>query len=393
MLLTGLAGVILSLIFLVISLYGKQPLEKLTRPESGTGSRTESLQVEFGGETYPLDVEVWEIPYEEEELTQMLQTASDGLESLFLKENTSINSLMYDVYMPSVFPDSEISIQWYLDSWKYMEPDGTLKNESLTEEISGRVQAVLTLENQTLTWERDYVICPPADPSEEQKLKILENQIEQLQEDSSVEIVLPKEILGESVVWYPKKDQRWLAIAGLTILALCAMAAGRHSEDEKKEKLRERDMQLAYPDIVNRLSLYMGAGISTRGAWERIVANYEQKRGEKQETGYAYEEMRTTLYEMQSGIPEAAAYERFGTRCRMPSYLKLGTLLSQNLRRGTRNLADLLAEEAREAFEDRKALAKKLGEECESKLLLPMILLLLIILVMIMYPAVISFQV
>jgi hypothetical protein len=393
MLLTGLAGGILSLIFLGISLYGKQPLEKLIRPESGSGSHTESLQVELGERTYPLDVEVWEIPYEEEELSQKLQTAEDGLEALFLKGNTSLDSIMYDVYMPSVFPDSEITIQWYLDSWEYIEPDGTLKNESLTEEIPGRVQAVLTLEDQTLTWEREYVICPPENPSEEQKLKMLSNQIEELQEDSIAEIVLPKEILGESVVWYEKKDQRWLGIAALTILALCAMAAGRHSEDEKKEKIRERDMQLAYPDIVNRLSLYMGAGISTRGAWERIVANYEQKSGEKQGAGYAYEEMRTTLHEMQSGVPEATAYERFGTRCRMPSYLKLGTLLSQNLRRGTRNLADLLAEEAREAFEDRKAFAKRLGEECESKLLLPMILMLLIILVMIMYPAVVSFQV
>lgn len=46
-----------------------------------------------------------------------------------------------------------------------------------------------------------------------------------------------------------------------------------------------------------------------------------------------------------------------------------------------------------EAFENRKALAKKMGEECESKLLLPMILMLLTILVMIMYPAVVSFQI
>jgi hypothetical protein len=393
MLLIGSAGGILSLIFLSISLYGTRPLEKLIRPSGGEGSYIESMQVEFGGERYPLEVEVWEVPYEEEELLEQLKAAEDSLETLFLKENSSLECLMYDVYMPSVFPDSNITIQWYLDSWKYIEPDGTLKNELISEEIQGKVQAVLTLEDQTLTWEREYTICPPVNPDENQKLKMLANQIEQLQEEADPEIVLPKEILGEPVTWYPAKDRRWLEIAALTILALCTMAAGRHNEDEKKEKIRERDMQLAYPDIVNRLSLYMGAGISTRGAWERIVENYEQKRGEKQGAGYAYEEMRTTLHEMQSGIPEAAAYERFGTRCRMPSYLKLGTLLSQNLRRGTRNLADLLAEEAREAFEDRKALAKKLGEECESKLLLPMILMLLIILVMIMYPAIVSFQV
>lgn len=95
---------------------------------------------------------------------------------------------------------------------------------------------------------------------------------------------------------------------------------------------------------------------------------------------------------MQNGVPESIAYEKFGARCRLPSYLKLGALLSQNLRKGTRNLSGLLEEESREAFENRKAYAKKLGEECESRLLFPMLLMLLTILVMVMYPAVTSFQ-
>ena len=150
-------------------------------------------------------------------------------------------------------------------------------------------------------------------------------------------------------------------------------------------------MQLDYPDIVSRLSLYMGAGISTRKAWERIVADYEKREEPDRERHAAYEEMCTTLREMQSGVAEAAAYERFGNRCRMGPYLKLGALLGQNLRKGTRNLAELLRAESREAFEERKALARRLGEECESRLLLPMIMMLLTILIIIMYPAVAGF--
>jgi hypothetical protein len=149
---------------------------------------------------------------------------------------------------------------------------------------------------------------------------------------------------------------------------------------------------LDYPEIVSRLSLYMGAGISTRKAWERIVDNYEKKGKPDAQRHAAYEEMRVALHEMQSGVAESVAYERFGSRCRMPAYLKLGTLLSQNLRKGTRNLAGLLKEESREAFESRKALAKRMGEECESKLLLPMIMMLLTILIVIMYPAATSFH-
>lgn len=382
----------MSLSLLFYSIYSQKPLSQLERPESGAGSREQALQVELEGKKYPLSVTLQELPYEEAERNRLLEAAVQGLEKLFLKENLSLEAVMSDVSMPSVFPDSQISIQWYLDSWKYVQPDGTVKNEFLEKPVPVRVQAVLMLDEQEMTWERTFHVCPPETPDTEQKIDMLKYQIQSIQENGTEQVLLPDSVLGEAISWYPGRDVRWLETAALTVLALCTAAAGRHSEEEKKEKLRERNMQLAYPDIVSRLSLYMGAGLSTRKAWERIVESYEQKIG-KNEAQAAYEEMRTALHEMQSGVPQALAYERFGTRCRLPSYLKLGTLLSQNLRRGTRNLADLLAEESREAFENRKALAKKLGEECESKLLLPMILMLLTILIMIMYPAVVSFQV
>lgn len=391
--LTGLTGGILSLAFLFLGLSGQEPIRELIRPGSGAGNREQALQVELAGEKYPLEVTLQEIPYEESDRDRRLQEASRNLETLFLKENPDLKHIVSGVSMPSVYPDSRITIQWYLDSWEYVEPDGRIKNVSLEGPVPVRVQAILALDSQELTWEREMIICPLSDPNEEQKLQMLQYQVQMSQEEPSGTVRLPDSILGEPVVWYPEADRRWLGIAGLTLLALCGMAAGKHSQEEKEEKERERNMQMAYPDIVSRLSLYMGAGISTRRAWERIVESYEQENRESKDTEAAYEEMRTTLHEMQSGVPETLAYERFGTRCRLPSYLKLGTLLSQNLRRGTKDLAGLLAEESREAFEDRKALARKLGEECESKLLLPMILMLLTILVMIMYPAVVSFQV
>lgn len=88
-------------------------------------------------------------------------------------------------------------------------------------------------------------------------------------------------------------------------------------------------MRLDYPDIVSRLSLYMGAGISTRKAWERIVADYEKREEPDRERHAAYEEMCTTLREMQSGVA-GAAYERFGNRCRMGPYLKLSAAWSES---------------------------------------------------------------
>ena len=90
---------------------------------------------------------------------------------------------------------------------------------------------------------------------------------------------------------------------------------------------------------------------------------------------------------MESGVAQAKAYERFGRRCRIPSYNKLSTMLAQNLRKGTANLPILLKEEAAGAFEERKHTARKLGEKAGTKLLMPMMMFLGITMVIIMVPA------
>lgn len=389
MILVAAAGGLLSLAFFVYSLYGRKPLTELTRPEVGKGDYAEELEVEIADSTYTLEVTLKELPYTEEEAEELLSEAAAGLEEIFLNGNADLAHLTADVAMPSTYPGTEIAIQWYLSSWEYILPDGTVKNEGLEKTEVLQLRAELSLADYELDWAREIGVCPPSEPDEEEKLEMLTWQIESAQEDSGAEtILLPDRLLGEPVTWYPAKDDRWLMIALLTVGALCAMVFGRRQEEEKALEKRERALQLAYPDIVSRLGLYMGAGISMRNAWERIVESYEADGVQND----AYEEMRITLREMRSGVAESAAYERFGTRCRLPSYLKLGTLLSQNLRKGTRNLSGLLQEESREAFENRKAYAKKLGEECESKLLLPMLLMLLTVLIMVMYPAIVSFQ-
>jgi len=64
--------------------------------------------------------------------------------------------------------------------------------------------------------------------------------------------------------------------------------------------------------------------------------------------------------------------------------------LEQNRKSGTRNLRTLLELELADAWEQRKNLARKLGEEAGTKLLLPLFLMLGIVMVIIMVPAMMS---
>ena len=128
-------------------------------------------------------------------------------------------------------------------------------------------------------------------------------------------------------------------------------------------------------------------------AWRRITANYEEKCRQMSGAEHPlYEEMKLTCREVDSGVSEMRAIERFGERVGLHRYRKFCSLITQNLQKGTRGLGQLLECEAADAFEERKNLAKKYGEEAGTKLLLPMLLMFGIVVVIIMVPAMMSFQ-
>ena len=61
------------------------------------------------------------------------------------------------------------------------------------------------------------------------------------------------------------------------------------------------------------------------------------------------------------------------------------------MKRGSEGLREALLNETKNAFEERKQAARRLGEEAGTKLLLPMILMLGVVLIIIVVPAYFSF--
>ena len=140
--------------------------------------------------------------------------------------------------------------------------------------------------------------------------------------------------------------------------------------------------------MVYQLMVFVGAGLTVGQAWERIVLNYTTRRKERRcQERPAYEEMAVAFGQMQCGQPEGKAIMAFGKRCQMPSYLKLATLLEQNRRTGTKDLQNLLEQEMIAAWEQQKNVARRMGEEAGTKLLLPLFLMLFVVMVLVMVPA------
>ncbi len=367
----------------------------LSRNGHGEGERKEELRVVVGELKENITITISEQEYTGRQFEQAVQTTEENLENLVLGENSSLDEVRSRLNLVSEIPDTGIRVSWELDNYEVMNLQGELRPENLTDDGTlVKLKAVLSYGEERAEISFYARVYPPILNRTEKVLKKLNEEIERLDEESREEenLRLPSSIDGTPVIW---KHGRNFRAAGLMLLGIVLTLFLYVSEQEKKKqeiKLREMQLALDYPQMVSKFTLYLGAGMTVRKAWYRIVGDYESQKEIKGKRA-VYEEMIYTMHEIQGGSPEGECYEKFGERCGLQTYKKFAAILSQNLKKGTKGLTSLLNQEAKQAFEERKSLAKQLGEEAGTKMLIPMFLMLAVVLVIIVVPAFFSIQI
>ena len=203
--------------------------------------------------------------------------------------------------------------------------------------------------------------------------------------------VLPTVFEGEEIAFTEETISPWIIL-----LLFGAAAAGillLPKEQRKKQyRLRNEALEQAFPGLVLKLQLLIGAGLSIRSAVLKAAKDYEEEKASGSvKQNYAYEELLRTAHELESGASETESYLNYGRRCRVRRYVRLGNTLSQSVRQGISGLEGTLREEAQQALEERKAKALQKGAEAGTKQLFPMILMLGIIIVMLVVPTLMTF--
>lgn len=372
----------------------------IQRNTYGQGSRTEELEVSIaGGEVrFPAEIQVAEQQYSTEEIQELFQRVIRHMEKLILGENRSLDRVEKDMNLLSEVPGEPVMISWELDRYDVMNIRGEIQEDVLKEEGTlVTLSAVLTYsenEEEQALYQCTANIFPRTLEEGEKSREQAAGEIRKREEESRAqrEFQLPDTLLGKEVAYYQRMDCRGLVLIVMAVLIGILLYALEIQNKGKAREERKRQMLLDYPEIVNKMTLFLGAGMTAKRAWKKVVEDYERQKGSRGER-YAYEEMKRTCYEMESGVTEPESYENFGRRCDVQVYVRFGALLSQNLRKGTKGLTQMLKLEAIQAFEDRKARARRLGEEAGTKLLLPMFLMLAIVLVIVIVPAFLSVQI
>ncbi len=382
----------------------------ILRPDFGEGDKEVKLNVVVEKEgnkdateggvnssTQEVRLKVEERSYSQEELTKIMKEATEFLKTKVLGENASSEYVSENLVFCNTIPGTSITVDWHPKNYSLIQSDGTILNEDIQKEgVRTSVTAILNYREQQEEYMMSFKIMPIENSDMEVLRQRLVEEINESAKESEEEayLELPDTLEQYHLKWEGKKENNgpMLLLIGV-ILAIVIWIFG-DKDLEKQMKLRKEQMLLDYPEIINKFTLLVNAGMTVKQAWNKIGEDYKAKTQQKHnKKRYAYEEILTTSHELKLGLPENLAYEQYGRRIGLISYIKFGSLISQNLKKGNKGFTELLMKEAIEAFEDRKEIAKRLGEEAGTKLLVPMMLMLIIVFLMIMIPAFWSFRI
>ena len=370
----------------------------IERPEPGSDALETDymLSVEDLSIREPYRVTVENRHLTKRELEELFTQAAEELERTFLDRNESLDCITHDVVLADRVMDGRVAVSWSFDDYKAVNLSGELQEEALTEQGT-LVQVTATLEYEEAQTEVLFsmMVYPPQKTEEEQFHALLAQELKTRNTQTDAVFMLPQKVQGHALIWTRRAQKKHYTVLLIGFCAIAGVAVGRKKDMRKEKERRDQRLLAEYPQMLSQMALLLGAGMTVSHAWERMVISYENRcaeHGGKLQEIPVYEEMRITYRQMKDGLGERLAYEQFGERIGLQAYRRLATLLVQNLRKGTARLSKLLEKEMQNAYDAQESDAKKRGEELQTKLLLPMMLMLGLVIVIIMIPAIISFR-
>lgn len=378
----------------------------LTRNEAGEGDEKYNLILKSDlTDEQDFTVRVSERELKGEEFEKLKAEAQYYIDKMIFAQNESAECVRGEINLITEIPGTSVRINWTEDNSWFLSVDGKVKNKDYTEPVPATLHAELTYFDRIWDYSLDIMIYPPLVTEEDRFMEELEESLKEADIKTRTEkyYELPIRIGDKELSWKEEEDNTSVMFLILGLFAAGAVLPAMKQDIHKKQKKRTEQMMQDYPDIISKFVMLITAGMTCRGAWNKICSDYLKKRrrdeqGEEKKSGskskgirFAYEEMLISDREMQLGIPEVKVYERFGTRCSVPAYNRFGTLLARNIKRGSAGIIEMLESESKESFAERRENVRKKGEETGTKLLLPMFGMLILVIAIVVVPAFSSF--
>ena len=374
---------------------GSSRLTSLERPDF-EGEEQQILVEGLGEEGIPLEVQISPRQYKPEEARALYQQILEELPGRILGENASLSQVEHDLELIREIPEYGVSLKWESSRPEFVDSYGRVNRQGMgeeKEEVWLRVE--LTDSHTSETYQLQAWVLPETTTPQENALLQLKERLkeEDYAQRYSPVLKLPEELEGKALAYRSLQEPVFASIAFLGVAAALMLVVKERSDREREIKERKNQLLLDYPELLSKMMIFLGAGMTARNGWEQMTEDYLRLRKlGKREKRWVYEEMYEAWGQMKRGIPEGQAYLEFGRRCGLPCYTKFAGFLEQSRKNGAKNLREHLRLEMEEAYEQRKHEAKRLGEEASTKLLLPLFLMLGVVMVMVAVPAMLEFM-
>ena len=387
----GIVYVFVFIIALITDLSGGK-LENGKIPRNEVGGETTGvelfLNIDNVFENYEVSLEIEPRRITQEEANKYFLKAKEEIDADFKEIHKQI--LMKDSYV-----DEIVESEWHFSPIGMIGSDGMLQEDEIPEEgMIITASVLLSCGEYEELYTFPFRLEKPELTQKEQVEKELLDWIEKEQQSEGKEVFsLPKTLGGLQTQWIEKKEFLSLKILALEGISLVLLVYARKKEEENRIIKRREKTELQYPEVVSQLLILLEAGMTTRQAWHRIAYQYKEKQKKKLvEASEVYESIVQLDRLLCEGEKESTVYEGFAMQMDSMCYRRLVRLLVNNLEKGSRDICNQLSMESKQAYEQRILLAKKIGEEASTKMLIPMMLMMVLVMVIVMAPAVMGFS-
>ena len=247
------------------------------RPDSGTKKQEISLAV--GEVTTKFNMEVQARKRTEEEIEEAFLRTLELLGECINPQKDEDSELTESITLPQSVEETGAVIRWESSHPETVDATGKVNRKGLTQELLVTLRARIAIDESFREHWFEVKVTPyPAD-SPESMFYRAEKELMETEEATlgEKEFALP-EAIGEVTV--SLSEQEGISPALLVpfgLLLPVVFVTAKRQEKEKKKKERENELLTAYPQIITKLTLYTGAGMSLRGAWERLATEYRKK--------------------------------------------------------------------------------------------------------------------
>lgn len=334
--------------------------------------------------------------------SDLFKKAKKEIDETFCSSGESIDAVVSKVNMSESYVNGDVSAEWILSDYTLVDSSGNIDQKQiyrldkakLDENALVSASVRLSCGNYNEEYQFTFKVVPEAMSKKDSLIKAIDRRMEQQSEiEGSNTVSLPDEINGEKLTWREKPQNLVIKVLALEVVISVLLFFSSKEKQKEQIKIRKNSMQMEYPEIVSKMAILMGAGMTIEQAWNKITGRYLDKKEKKKiKEVPIYETMLVTQRETMDGKSPRKAYNSFAVNTDLSCYQRFVRIILQSLQKGNKGVLTMLEKESDDAFKERRLTAKRLGEEASTKMLMPLLLMMGVVIAIVMAPAIISFK-